>query len=99
MRDVTMQVAEGETVGVIGRNGAGKTSLLRLMAGVTRPSEGRVSIRGRVAPLIGRRNNARFDQRSGTLVDGIGSSSRKRVRFAPKPSWTKRSSNKWYARM
>jgi ABC-2 type transport system ATP-binding protein len=53
VRDVTMQVAEGETVGVIGRNGAGKTSLLRLMAGVTRPSEGRVSIRGRVAPLIG----------------------------------------------
>ena len=43
----------GETVGVLGRNGAGKTTLLRLLAGVSAPSDGRVTIRGRVAPLIG----------------------------------------------
>ena len=52
VRDLTASIAPGETVGILGRNGAGKTSLLRLLAGVSRPSEGRISIRGRVAPLI-----------------------------------------------
>ncbi len=52
VRDVTASIAAGETVGVLGGNGAGKTTLLRLLAGVTRPTAGRVGIRGRVAPLI-----------------------------------------------
>ena len=53
LRELSFSVEQGETVGVLGRNGAGKTTLLRLLAGVTRPSEGRLTIRGRVAPLIG----------------------------------------------
>ena len=53
LRDVSFRVEPGETVGVLGRNGAGKTTLLRLLAGVSRPTDGSVSIRGRVAPLIG----------------------------------------------
>jgi ABC-type polysaccharide/polyol phosphate transport system ATPase subunit len=53
LRDVSLRVADGETVGVIGRNGSGKTTLLRALCGVTRPTEGRVRITGRVAPLIG----------------------------------------------
>jgi lipopolysaccharide transport system ATP-binding protein len=53
LKDVTFSIAKAETVGLLGRNGAGKTTLLRLLAGVTRPSEGRVTIAGRVAPLIG----------------------------------------------
>ena len=52
LRDLDLAVGEGETVGVIGRNGAGKTTVLRLLAGVTRPTDGRVRIGGRVAPLI-----------------------------------------------
>jgi ABC-type polysaccharide/polyol phosphate transport system ATPase subunit len=52
LRDVDVTVARGETVGVLGRNGAGKTTLLRLLAGVTRPTEGRIAVAGRVAPLI-----------------------------------------------
>lgn len=52
LRDIDLSVGTGETVGIVGRNGAGKTTLLRLLAGVSRPTEGRVSIRGRVAPLI-----------------------------------------------
>ena len=52
LRDVSLTVAPGETVGILGRNGAGKTTLLRLLAGVTRPTEGRVVVDGRVAPLI-----------------------------------------------
>ena len=53
LRDVDLAIDEGETVGVLGRNGAGKTTLLRLLAGVTQPSAGVSTVRGRVAPLIG----------------------------------------------
>ena len=53
LRHVSFDIQAGETVGVLGHNGAGKTTLLRLLAGVTRPSEGSLVIRGRVAPLIG----------------------------------------------
>jgi ABC-type polysaccharide/polyol phosphate transport system ATPase subunit len=52
IRGVDLSVDRGETVGVIGRNGSGKSTLLRMLAGVTAPTEGRVSVRGRVAPLI-----------------------------------------------
>lgn len=53
LRHIGLEVQAGETVGILGRNGAGKTSLLRLLAGVSQPSEGQLRIRGRVAPLIG----------------------------------------------
>jgi ABC-2 type transport system ATP-binding protein len=52
VRDVDLEVAEGETVGVIGRNGSGKSTMLQMLAGVTKPSEGVISVQGRVAPLI-----------------------------------------------
>jgi ABC-type polysaccharide/polyol phosphate transport system ATPase subunit len=52
LRHVDLEVAQGETVGVIGRNGSGKTTMLRMLAGVTAPTEGVVHVRGRVAPLI-----------------------------------------------
>jgi ABC-2 type transport system ATP-binding protein len=52
VRDLSIAVQPGETVGMLGRNGAGKTTLLRMLAGVSRPSEGRVLVRGRIAPLI-----------------------------------------------
>src|ERR1035437_9675488 len=52
LRDVNITVARGECVGVIGANGAGKSSLFRLIARVRRPTEGRLVVRGRVAPLL-----------------------------------------------
>jgi ABC-type polysaccharide/polyol phosphate transport system ATPase subunit len=52
LRDVSFTVAPGERVGVIGPNGAGKSSLFRLIARVRRPTEGRLVVRGRVAPLL-----------------------------------------------
>jgi ABC-type polysaccharide/polyol phosphate transport system ATPase subunit len=52
LRDVSLTVASGERVGIIGPNGAGKSTLFRLIARVRRPSEGRVVVRGRVAPLL-----------------------------------------------
>lgn len=52
LRDVSFRVEPGETFGVIGANGAGKSTLLRVAAGILRPTEGRVRIRGRVAPVL-----------------------------------------------
>jgi ABC-type polysaccharide/polyol phosphate transport system ATPase subunit len=50
--NVNLEIAKGESVGVLGRNGAGKSTLLQLLSGVTAPSTGVVSVRGKVAPLI-----------------------------------------------
>lgn len=52
LRDVTFDVQPGESIGVVGRNGQGKSTLLRLVAGVLLPDEGSVSVNGGVAPLI-----------------------------------------------
>lgn len=52
LHDVSFTIAQGESVALIGRNGSGKSTSLKLMAGVTRPSEGEVMVRGRVSPLI-----------------------------------------------
>jgi lipopolysaccharide transport system ATP-binding protein len=52
VRDVTFEVARGEAVGIIGRNGAGKSTILKLLTGITAPTEGQIMIRGRLAALI-----------------------------------------------
>ena len=52
LRDATFQVSPGECIGIVGRNGSGKSTLLQMLAGVTAPTEGTVTVRGRVAPLI-----------------------------------------------
>ena len=52
LRNVSLEVRKGETLGLIGHNGAGKSTLLKLVARVLRPTEGRVWVRGRVAPLL-----------------------------------------------
>ncbi|MFY1626359.1 ABC transporter ATP-binding protein [Micromonospora sp. WMMD723] len=52
LRDVSFTVAPGDTLGVIGRNGTGKSTLLRLIAGVLIPDEGRITVSGDVAPLL-----------------------------------------------
>lgn len=52
LRGVSFEVNEGEIFGLIGRNGAGKSTLLKLVARVMKPTDGRVWVRGRVAPLL-----------------------------------------------
>ena len=52
LRDVSLTVPQGEILAVVGPNGAGKSTLLRLLARVFRPSEGRIIVRGSIAPLI-----------------------------------------------
>jgi lipopolysaccharide transport system ATP-binding protein len=52
LKDVSFEVRRGEVLGVIGRNGAGKSTLLKVLSRITEPSEGRVTLRGRVASLL-----------------------------------------------
>ena len=52
LRNVSFDVAPGEAIGVVGRNGQGKSTLLKLVAQVMLPDEGSVTVEGGVAPLI-----------------------------------------------
>lgn len=52
LRNVSFTVQPGESIGVVGRNGQGKSTLLRLVAAVLLPDEGTVAVNGGVAPLI-----------------------------------------------
>jgi ABC-2 type transport system ATP-binding protein len=52
VRDLTLDVYRGETVGLIGANGSGKSTSLRLLAGILRPTSGSVTVRGRIASLL-----------------------------------------------
>ena len=49
---VSFEVAQGESIGLMGLNGSGKSTLLKLVSGVMRPDEGRVLTRGRISGLI-----------------------------------------------
>ena len=52
LRDVNFEVKQGEILGIIGRNGAGKSTLLKILSRITKPSRGRVELRGRVSSLL-----------------------------------------------
>jgi ABC-type polysaccharide/polyol phosphate transport system ATPase subunit len=52
LQDVSFSVAAGSTFGVIGRNGSGKSTALKLVAGITKPTSGTVAVRGRISALI-----------------------------------------------
>ncbi len=50
--DVSFSVKEGEVLGIVGRNGSGKSTTLKIIAGVYRPTSGKLTVNGRVAALI-----------------------------------------------
>ena len=50
--DVSFSIEAGEVVGIIGHNGAGKSTMLKLLANISKPSSGSIVVKGKVAPLI-----------------------------------------------
>jgi lipopolysaccharide transport system ATP-binding protein len=52
LKDVSFDLDEGRVLGIVGRNGAGKSTLLKILSRVTEPTEGTVSVRGRVGSLL-----------------------------------------------
>lgn len=73
LRDVSFEVAEGECLSIIGRNGAGKSTTLGLIAGVIRPTSGRVTTRGRICPLLelGAGFHHELSGRENILLNGV----------------------------
>jgi lipopolysaccharide transport system ATP-binding protein len=52
LKDVSVNVNQGDVIGIIGRNGAGKSTLLKILSRITSPTEGTVTLRGRLASLL-----------------------------------------------
>src|SRR5215212_9450213 len=52
VRDLSFRIDRGEVVGIVGSNGAGKSTILKLLAGITAPTTGELRLYGRVAALI-----------------------------------------------
>lgn len=52
LKDISFEINKGDVVGIIGRNGAGKSTMLKLLSQITRPTEGQIKINGRVASLL-----------------------------------------------
>lgn len=52
LKDISFTVKRGEFLGIIGRNGCGKSTLLKIIAGIYQPTEGLISVSGRVSPFL-----------------------------------------------
>jgi ABC-2 type transport system ATP-binding protein len=73
LRDVTFDVRKGEFFGIVGRNGSGKSSLLKILASIYRADAGRVRMAGRVAPFIelGVGFNPELTARENGVLNGV----------------------------
>lgn len=83
LRNINFEINAGEAVGLMGANGQGKSTLLRLIAGVLLPDEGSVTVNGGVAPLIELTGGLKSDLTARdniALVAGLHGLSRSEVR-------------------
>lgn len=52
LNDINVEIKKGETIGLIGRNGAGKSTILKIITGVLNPSSGNINVNGKIASLL-----------------------------------------------
>ena len=73
LNDVSFDVARGQTFGVIGRNGSGKSTALKLVAGITKPTSGSVRVQGRISALIelGAGFHPEISGRENVFINGV----------------------------
>jgi ABC-type polysaccharide/polyol phosphate transport system ATPase subunit len=73
LTDVSLRVPSGCTMGLVGRNGSGKSTALKLVAGITKPTSGSVTVRGRISALIelGAGFHPEISGRENVFINGI----------------------------
>lgn len=72
LKDVSMDIHQGQTVGIIGRNGSGKSTLLQVICSILRPTSGSVTVNGRISALLelGAGFNPEFTGRDNVYLNG-----------------------------
>jgi ABC-type polysaccharide/polyol phosphate transport system ATPase subunit len=73
LKNVSFTVPRGTTYGIVGRNGSGKSTMLKCVAGITKPSSGRVTVNGRISALIelGAGFHPEISGRENVFINGI----------------------------